>query len=300
MTPKRGMERHDARANPLAIAGAPPPRIHRVRANGTTLYVEERGAGRAILLIPGGAEDADGWAPVADRLAGVRVITYDRRGTSRSGRDDWPGRGSAQHADDAAALLEALAAGDAVVVGGSSAGVVAVELALGQPRIARRVLAYEPGYLRSVAAGAAAQAEVLAKVDAYLGANPGDWQGAYGVFAEAVSPPADGARVQDRSFIVLAPAPAWYADREEQNAEPLVRDDLPIITAGDVDEAAIAACPVDIRFAHGSETSALFRAIVARLAALRDQDPEVVPGVGHSLYLQPDAAAEWVARHASR
>jgi pimeloyl-ACP methyl ester carboxylesterase len=293
------MDRHDVRANPLATPGAPPPRIHRVRVNGTTLYAEERGAGRAVLLIPGGAEDTDGWAPIADRLGGCRVITYDRRGTSRSGRDDWPGRGSAQHADDAAAMLVALDASDAVVVGGSSAGVIAVELALRHPRIVRRVLAYEPGYLRSVAAGAAAQAQVLAKVDSYLGAHPGDWQGAYGVFAEAVSPPADGARVQDRSSIVLAPAPEWYADREERNAEPLVRDDLPILTAEAVDEAAIAACPVDIRFAHGSETSALFRAIVVRLAALRDEDPEVLPGVGHSLYLQPDAAADWVARHAS-
>ena len=44
----------------------------------------------------------------ADALAaaGYEVVTYDRRGTGRSGRDDWPGRGAGQHADDAAALLD--------------------------------------------------------------------------------------------------------------------------------------------------------------------------------------------------
>lgn len=84
------------RDNPLALAGASPPRIGRWPANGTTLYAEVRGAGPAILLIPGGAEDAEGWRPVAERLSGNTVVTYDRRGTLRSGREDWPGRGSAR------------------------------------------------------------------------------------------------------------------------------------------------------------------------------------------------------------
>ena len=38
--------------------------------------------------------------------AGYEVVTYDRRGTGRSGREDWPGGGAAQHADDAAALID--------------------------------------------------------------------------------------------------------------------------------------------------------------------------------------------------
>ena len=47
---------------------------------------------------------------VAERLEDHTVVTYDRRGTLRSGRDDWPGAGSSQHADDAAAVLHADAA----------------------------------------------------------------------------------------------------------------------------------------------------------------------------------------------
>ena len=40
--------------------------------------------------------------------AGYEVVTYDRRGTGRSGREDWPGGGADQHADDAAALIHQL------------------------------------------------------------------------------------------------------------------------------------------------------------------------------------------------
>lgn len=95
----------ELRSNPHAHPTAPAPRTKRLRANGTTLYAEVRGTGPAILVIPGGAEDAEGWRPVAESLTGHTVVTYDRRGTLRSGRDGWPGGGSAQHADDAAALL---------------------------------------------------------------------------------------------------------------------------------------------------------------------------------------------------
>ena len=96
------------RSNPEAYPGAPDPRIGVHPVNGTVLYAEVRGAGPAVLLVPGGAEDAEGWGPVAERLTGRTVVTYDRRGTLRSGTDDWPGGGSAQHADDAAGLLHAL------------------------------------------------------------------------------------------------------------------------------------------------------------------------------------------------
>ncbi len=125
----------DLRDDPLAVPGSDPPRIVRPAVNGTTLYAEVRGAGSVVLLIPGGAEDAEGWRPVAERLSGHTVVTYDRRGTLRSGREDWPGQGSAQHAADAAALLTALGLGDAVVFGGSSAGIIAVQMALRHPTI---------------------------------------------------------------------------------------------------------------------------------------------------------------------
>ena len=61
----------DLRDDPLAVPGSDPPRIVRPAVNGTTLYAEVRGAGPVILLIPGGAEDAEGWR--APSPSGCRV-----------------------------------------------------------------------------------------------------------------------------------------------------------------------------------------------------------------------------------
>jgi pimeloyl-ACP methyl ester carboxylesterase len=276
----------ELRTNPDALVGAPEPTFGRHRVNGTTLYAEVRGDGPAVLLIPGGAEDAEGWRAVAERIAGRTVVTYDRRGTLRSGRDDWPGRGSAQHADDAAALLRALGLDDVVVFGGSSAGVIAVQLAIRHPARVRQAVAYEPGCLTLTGDGARLRSLVLAATEAHLQRHPADWGGAYRAFVQAVGPSAPSVTaLSDRD---------WYAQREERNAEAMVRDDIPVLTGEVVEAPSLASTPAKVRFAYGSETSAVFRDIARRLAALRGGDAEVIPGVGHAVYLHADAAAAYL------
>jgi pimeloyl-ACP methyl ester carboxylesterase len=109
--------------------------------NGVELYYEQRGSGQPILLVHGTGAYSALWAPVVDGLARTyRVITYDRRGFARS-RSGTPAR-LADHARDAAALLEALNASPAVVVGWSGGGVVALDLASSYPdRVVQLVLA---------------------------------------------------------------------------------------------------------------------------------------------------------------
>jgi esterase len=72
------------------------------------------------------------WGEAVEELARLgRVIAYDRRGCTRSERPQRYERTSvAEQADDAAALLDALAATPAVVIGRSYGGAVAVDLAL--------------------------------------------------------------------------------------------------------------------------------------------------------------------------
>jgi pimeloyl-ACP methyl ester carboxylesterase len=280
----------DLRGNPHALPGAAGPQIHVIATNGTTLYAETRGLGPPVLIIAGGAEDAEGWRPVAERIVGHTVVTYDRRGTLRSGREDWPGGGAAQHADDAAALLHELGLREAVVLGSSSGGVIAVELAIRHPASVRRVLAYEPGYLTAVPDGRELQASVRASIGAYLSEHPGDWAGAYDAFAEATAPePA-----QERGFVASPEGDAWYAKRERGNAEAFIRDDVPLITAQFIDETAFATCPVEIRFACGAHAHPSFLAISTRLSAIRGDEPDVIEGTGHALYLEPDAAAAYL------
>jgi pimeloyl-ACP methyl ester carboxylesterase len=249
---------------------APATSTQELPARGTTLYVERRGQGSPLLLIHGGGEDAAMLAGQADALAaaGYQVITYDRRGTGRSGRNDWPGRGSTQHADDAAALLDSLQSAPATVVGVSSGGVIALDLAARHPEAVERVISWEPPAAGIVPSGAAITAEILAPIDAHLAAHPGDFIGAQALLLTAVV-----------GFPVRANDPAFAAARE--NAEPFVRDE-PAITLADLDLTALAKR--DVTIAIGSAPNDLIAAAAEVLtSALRR--PAVTVNADHEVYV---------------
>jgi esterase len=113
--------------------------------NGIRLYYEEHGEGAPILCIHGGGSSALMWAEAFEELARLgRVIGYDRRGCTRSERPENYGRTTvAEQADDAAALLDALAATPAVVIGRSYGAAVAVDLALRYPDRVRAMVLLE-------------------------------------------------------------------------------------------------------------------------------------------------------------
>ena len=110
--------------------------------NRRDLYYEEAGEGVPILLVPPAGSTASTWGAVADDLARIgRVITYDRRGYARSGGE--PPRRVSTHTADAAALLERVGVGPAVVVGTSAGAAIAVDLGVRRPDLVRRVVAHE-------------------------------------------------------------------------------------------------------------------------------------------------------------
>ncbi|GAA3639888.1 hypothetical protein GCM10022420_011710 [Streptomyces iranensis] len=90
-----------------------------VRAPGATLHYQLRGHGPTLLIGQSGEGDADRTVDLVAHLADTHtVITYDRRGLSRSRLDD-PSRGAtpAEHADDAALLLATVASEPAAMLG---------------------------------------------------------------------------------------------------------------------------------------------------------------------------------------
>jgi esterase len=102
-----------------------------VLANGVSLYYEEHGSGEPIVCIHGASGSAAVWGPGVDELAARgRTIVYDRRGCSRSERPEPYVTNVHEHADDAAALIDALGAAPAVVIGRSYGGETAIDLAL--------------------------------------------------------------------------------------------------------------------------------------------------------------------------
>ena len=106
------------------------------------LYHEEVGEGVPILLIHPAGATASTWGSVTGELARIgRVIAYDRRGYARSGGE--PVRSLSTHTADAAALLESLQTGPAVVVGTSAGAAIAVDLAVRRPDLVQVVVAHE-------------------------------------------------------------------------------------------------------------------------------------------------------------
>lgn len=113
---------------------------------GTTIHYERTGAGPDLLFIHGMCGDSRVWDQQVELLAdGYTCITYDRRGHSRS-----PGGGAgesdAMHADDAAALIQALGL-DPVVVASSGGARIAVELLRRRPDTVRGAVLSEPPML---------------------------------------------------------------------------------------------------------------------------------------------------------
>lgn len=131
-----------------------------ISANGATLYYERRGDGPHLLFISGATGDAGHWTGVADTLADeYTVITYDRRGNSRSPRPPgWTSTTVDEQADDAAALLRGLDLAPAIVFGTSAGASIAANLAVRHPAVLRGVVFHEPVFQSGVTNAAAARA----------------------------------------------------------------------------------------------------------------------------------------------
>lgn len=88
-----------------------------------TLYVQDWGRGKPIVLIHGWPLNADMWEYQARNLVeqGFRVITYDRRGFGRSTKP-FQGYNYDAFADDLHDILEGLRISDATLVGFSMGG----------------------------------------------------------------------------------------------------------------------------------------------------------------------------------
>jgi pimeloyl-ACP methyl ester carboxylesterase len=160
-----------------------------IDANGTTLYYERRGGGPAVVLVSGATGDAGHWTDVAETLASEHtVVSYDRRGNSRSPRPPgWTVTTMDEQADDAAALIKQLDVDRPIVVGTSAAAGIVANLALRHPATVRGVIFHEPPFpsgvtdidavrarRRAVIENGLAQAGPRGAVEAFLRSVAGD------------------------------------------------------------------------------------------------------------------------------
>ena len=116
-----------------------------IEVNGTHLYYEDRGSGPSLLFIHGMCGDANVWNDQVRRLSpNFRCVTYDRRGHSRSPLGQVEQRTVQLHADDAAALIEALDLAPCLLVGSSGGARVGIDIVRRYGHLLRGAVLSEP------------------------------------------------------------------------------------------------------------------------------------------------------------
>ncbi|WP_460062287.1 alpha/beta fold hydrolase [Streptomyces sp. YKOK-I1] len=116
-----------------------------LETDGARLYHEVRGNGPALLMISGAGGDAGYYTAVAEDLADAfTVITYDRRGNSRSTGRSASAADLSQQAADARRLIESVAGGRALVFGNSAGAIIGLTLAALHPQVLAGLVAHEP------------------------------------------------------------------------------------------------------------------------------------------------------------
>ena len=115
-----------------------------VQANGTTVYAQQSGEGPSLVFVHGMCGDARVWADQVARLADrFCCTTYDRRGHTRSPKTD-VAETVELHADDLAALIEALELAPTIVVGSSGGARITLDLIRRYPYLLSGAVLSEP------------------------------------------------------------------------------------------------------------------------------------------------------------
>ena len=117
-----------------------------VEVKGIKLHFLQYGSyGPQLLLIPGITSPAITWGFVGERLARHAMITIlDNRGRGLSDQRAGLGHSTADYAEDAAGVIEALGLAPAIVLGHSMGARVAARLAARRPDLMRRCILADP------------------------------------------------------------------------------------------------------------------------------------------------------------
>jgi pimeloyl-ACP methyl ester carboxylesterase len=253
------------------------------------LHWEARGAGTPVLLLPGAPGDGRQFDAVADELATEHlVVTYDRRGTSRSAwPQGWATTTVAEQADDAAAVLARVGCGPAVVYGTSNGGLVALELMLRSPGSVAGVLLHELPMLSVVAD----PEPVVAAMGAMIGSAME--QGGSRAALEAFLRFAFGDAVVDR----------WSPEVREQlfsNGDVVFGVELPAFQAYRPDETALRANRVPVTVLVGEDEQVpFFREAAEWLATRLDTTVAPSPGAHGPQFTHPSELAALIHRDAA-
>ena len=259
--------------------------------NGVRLYYEEHGSGAPILCIHGVGSSALLWSDAVHELARLgRVIAYDRRGCTRSERPQPYERTSvAEHADDAAALLVALAAAPAVVIGRSYGGTVATHLALRYPDRVRALVLLEGDAPRELAPATAEWVDALADRLHHVAAQAGVDAVAEALISEVLGESAWLSFPEELRRILIQNGPAILA--EVQGDWWLAADAAALAT---IDQPTLLVAATDSRPELREPTAALALALPNARTALVSGGHLINPAAPAVLaFIEDVLASDW-------
>jgi pimeloyl-ACP methyl ester carboxylesterase len=253
-----------------------------VDVNDTTLYYEQDGQGSPMLFVHGMCGDADVWADQARRFTDrYRCVRYDRRGHTRSDRGD-AAISDALHADDAAAVIDALDLAPCLVVGSSSGAAIAVAVAIRHGQLLRAAVFSEPPlFSLNHEARQAAMRDLAPLVE--TATATGDHRGFVDAFFSLMCPGLWSTIDEDRKNRYRSNADIGLTDLRSPSLD---------VTATDLSTIAVPALVV-----AGTTSHPALRSVAHQLAAaLPDARFVELADCGHVTYAeQPDQFAHAVS-----
>ena len=264
-----------------------------VHVNGVELEYEVVGSGEPVLLID--MLLADCFVPflaepaLADRY---QLIRYHKRGWVGSTHTP-PPVSIADHAADAAALLDHLGIRHAHIFGHSTGGAIAAQVALDRPDLVHTLTLLEPTLI-SLPGGQAFLKEAAPVFEAYAG---GDHSGAFAMFVAAAS----GLDWATCRALLEERIPGVVA-QSIKDADTFFGIELPSLADWTFGAEQAAAIHRPVLSVMGAETQPLWVEIADFLrASLPYVEESTIEGVGHLLQIQqPEPVAREIAQFLGR
>lgn len=238
--------------------------------NDLRIHVDDSGDGELVVFVHGSWSDHHAWDAVIAELRGRRFVSYDRRGHGSS--ECPPGQGAvAQDVDDLAALVDALDAGPAHLVGNSLGAQIALRTAIEHPGLVRSLALHEPGFWGLAPEDDPVATIVAAVQPALERLAAGAWEDGARLFAEQIFGPGtwDTVVPAELKRTMVANAPTFLDEERD-----------PDIASLDVDGLARVVAPTLL--SDGAESHPAFAVVIERLAALLPHaERATLAGAGH-------------------
>lgn len=264
------------------------------KLNGISLEYEVQGSGEPVLFIEPlltGAFRPFFTGP--EFAGGFQLIRYHKRGWGRSTHTPPPVT-IEDYAEDAAVLLDFLDVDQVHVVGHSSGGAIAVQLALDNPQLVQSLVLLEPA-LMSVPSAPALLEKAKPAIDSFAA---GDHESAIAYFLSAVS----GLEWNSCKTTIETHAPRAIA-RTIADAETFFTIELPAVSEWKLSSKQAAEIVQPVLSVRGAETERMFSEVSEFLREwLPNLEEYMVEGAGHLLQLQQphpisSRIAEFLHRH---